>query len=240
MVSRASIIGLIALSGCVLPYANSTPQPAVTNGKGKHAFGFRTQVPTANLLAAGDREGEFSDLPLTPFPILSIEYSYGLGDALDVEAGLDSTRFFFVLPVPTGLWGGLRLNIVNGKKFAASIAGRLGGIFGLSDDESEENTGGVFSQFTLTGQMNPYGAIRPGLSVAATPAVVFSGGRSFFAQVYSSTLSVSFTNDSIEVSPFVDGALIDAQNSSGAEFVFSGGVYFRLRPGKKRQSLTPD
>ena len=237
-----------AAAGCVLPFSHSTPQPATTVGKGNSAFAVRSQIPTVNMLAAGDRQSMVSELPLAPYPTISLEYIYGLNTSLDLELGIDGTMYYFVLPAPSGLWGGLRTNIVDGTKIAVSLAGRVGGIVGFTNDDgkddlddgsdNETDVGGVYGQASISAQFNPYGTFKPGISIAAVPAAIFADRRSYFAQVYSVTASLGIAGRRFEFYPFFDVAAVDAQNSSGAEFVLSGGLYIRFSR-TKRQSKPP-
>src|SRR5690606_7656217 len=138
------------------------------------------------------------------------------------------------VPVPHGVWAGLRHHVLASERLDAGIAVRAGyGGFlaSWSQVPREGSTLGLaFAALTACARLKTLGSVQPGLAVSVQPVRVMpevTGGRvdDFFALGVSTTLSASYRT----ITPCVSAGLLTSSNARGTAPVLSAGVALEIR-----------
>jgi hypothetical protein len=236
---------LFAGGGCYLPISTAAPQPARTVGKHAWGFSFSTEIPTLNLIAKGDQSTDASGDPddlVAPANSMNLGLQFGLTNHIDLEANVEGAMMIFVVPLPLGVSGGVRVHIIHNDVFDLAVAGRIGHI-GLSDSDgssSADDTNHADATY-LAGsgviQFNPNGTTRPSIALQEMPATIdvdLSGEapRSYKGAATSLTVGLEFVADGVSVTPFVSVTSFDSPDIRSARFV-SGGVQLQARNNRR-------
>lgn len=244
---KLALVALVLVttsSGCFLPLSTAAPQSATTVGKGRLGATFYGEMPTADLLASENPTGE--DFATAPSPTMTFQVAYGLADSFDLEAALDGQMWLFLVPLPLGASIGGRLAIAESETLAVAAAGRIGSISGEAElDNGGDNVGGsaTYGSLTLTGQLNPRGAVRPGAALSYLPASVKydpegQGTEHFSAHAVALTGSLTFALGNLEVAPFANLTYLTSDRIDGA-WVSTGGLSIAGRPRRRPPAPAP-
>ena len=240
-----TVLGLVALSSaCVLPLGTATPQPATTAGKGRYTLGGRAELPTIDLLETEEGDGEYQ---LTPIPITSFEFGYGLLDGLDLEVSLDMALYFGV-PLPLGGALGLRAQAFRNETVAIAMAARLGytGVSNGSSDEDDINgrsVSAVYGLGSVSTMLNPDGWIRPGIAfnyygTSITDDPENAAANTYFANLGSSTVYLDISRGPGHFGPFINFILINT-DTYGSDVLVTGGLFLYGRFGQGVATQAP-
>jgi hypothetical protein len=243
--------GALLLGGCFLPISTAAPQPARTVGKHAWGFSFSSEIPTLNLIAKGDDQstdasGDPDDL-VAPANSMNLGLQFGLTDHIDLEASVEGAMMIFVVPLPLGVSGGVRVHIIHNDVFDLAVAGRVGHI-GLSDstDSDSGNTDDTnhadATYFAGSGviQFNTTGLLRPSIALQEMPATIdvdLSGEapRTYNGAATSLTFALEFVADGVSVTPFIAVTSFDSPDIRSARFV-SGGIQLQGRNNRRREA----
>lgn len=223
------------LCGCVLPLGTAAPQPSTTAGKGGFTVGGRAEVPTIDLL---ETQGTSEDYQLTPFPVASFEFGYGIADTLDIEASLD-VAVLIIVPAPLGGSVGLRQQVLRTPDLAIAAAGRVG-YASMSNDDADASydprrVSAIYGLGTLSATLNPDGWLSPGLSMSYYGLSIEDDPRDgpsdrFFSNLGTATLYLDLTSGSSHLGPFVNFIAVDSP-SLGVDVLVTAGLFVYARFG---------
>jgi len=237
------------LAGCYLPVSTAAPQPARTVGKHEWGFSFSTEIPTLNLIAKGDQSTDASGDPddlVAPANSMDLGLAFGLTNHIDLEANVEGAMMIFVVPLPLGVSGGVRVHVIHNDVFDLAVAGRVGHI-GLSDStdtSSADDTNHADATY-LAGsgviQFNPNGSLRPSIALQEMPATIdvdLSGepARTYKGAASSLTFALELVADRVSITPFVSVTSFDSPDIRSARFV-SGGVQLQHRSYRREPAV---
>jgi len=235
------LVVALAATGCVLPFGTAAPQPATTAGKGRYTLGAHTELPTIDVL----KSEKDDDYVLTPIPITSFEFGYGIHERLDLEVSLDVALFVF-LPVPLGGSSGFRAQIFRNSTAAMTAAARVGYVGMTSGSSSDNDPGHTVSAVYGTGSLstifNPDGWLSPGLSLNYYGASVKDDPENdvatrSFANLGSATLYLDVTRGPGHFGPFVNFVAVDTD--LGKDALVTAGLFFYARFGDRPEQPPP-
>lgn len=229
------------LGGCYLPISTAAPQPARTVGKGGWGVSFSSEIPTLNLIAKGDQRTDASGNPddlVAPANSMDFGLAYGLTNHIDLEANVEGAMMIFVVPLPLGVSGGVRVHIIHNDVFDLAVAGRIGhiGLSDSTDSQSADDTNHADATY-LAGsgviQLNPGGTVRPSIALQEMPATIDvdlagEAARTYRGAASSLTFALELVADHLSITPFVSLTSFDSPDIRSARFV-SGGVQLQRR-----------
>jgi hypothetical protein len=233
----ARSICLLALAGCYLPVATGTPQPATTVGAGKFGVGFSGEAPTLDLTAGtSDFNDSYAEAPAAAG---KIEGAYGVAEHTDVEASLEMSLYYFIVPMPVGGSIGVRQQLIDGARFDLSGAARIGAVrVGGEDSQGREDSASAeLAQLSVTAQQT-LGALRPLISIAGMGARMTRNvegvAQDFNGFAGSITGGVMLQVGSVQFGPYVTGTYFTSEAStgssrSGGRMIASGGLSIQYR-----------
>jgi hypothetical protein len=238
-----ALTAVTALSGCFLPIGTAAPQSAKTIGEGGYGTSLHAELPTINLVAEDEAEqGRDGDrVVANPSASMNFGFTYGLTNKLDLEIGVEGALLLFVVPIPTGLSGGVRYQAFHSDAFAIAVAARGGyvGISGSVEDSQDPDTdwsaSARFGQFTAVGQLST-GPVRPLIALSAMPLLVDSdlpdqNAERFTALAATATVGATFVAGTFQLTPFGALTYFGSPEIDGVS-TFSVGVSFAFRPDK--------
>jgi hypothetical protein len=231
MIRSAAAALATLLAGCFLPVATGTPQPASTVGTGKFGAGVAWEAPTLELTAGTtDFNDSYAESPVAAG---RIGIAYGLAAHTDVEASLELSLYYYILPMPVGGTIGIRQQLVAREHLDLSVAARVGALrVGGEDSEGREDSAKAeLGQLSISAQ-GAFGAVRPLISIAGMGARmtrnVLGVAEDFNGFAGSATLGLMFQLGSLQVGPYVTGTYFTSDEFSGAPLV-SGGLSLESR-----------
>jgi hypothetical protein len=235
-----AVAGLAALGGCIVPFQTSAPPLSRTVGAGRVGVTVHSEFPTVDLLATQQTDAGADDPEPASFPVSSVQLHYGLGERLDLEAGIEAV--VIGLPLPVGASIGLRRQLVDGRTSVAAalrggwISGSSTTSVGSTSERYEAEV--LYAQAAVAAQREVTPWFRPGLALAVAPSKVATTGGAlgdFAALTVGASASATFVFGRLELGPAVNVGRLLSDNLPGGGVVVSGGLYLGVRPQRRAE-----